>query len=85
MASIPVGFNSDELVPEEDEASLNPFFNAGRRTAAEMVKFAMEDRITSKSRVKNLRDVRGAPATAYTRQLWFNYFCTFVVDVLGAR
>jgi hypothetical protein len=50
-----------------------------------MVRFAIEDQVTSKTRVKNLRDVNGAPISVYKRQLWFNYFRTFVVDVIGTR
>ena len=87
MALIPVGFNSDELVPDEDEdeSALNPFFNAGKRTAGELVRFAMTDRLASKKRIKNLRDIAGAPGSVYVRQLWMNYFRAFVVNVMGDR
>jgi hypothetical protein len=83
MAGIPPGFNSDELVPDEDESVVNPYFNVGQKKIGEMLAFAMEDRLTSKKRVKDLRDLSGAPGQARQRQLWFNYFRTFVVDILG--
>ena len=85
MAGIPPGFNSDELVPDEDESVLNPYFNIGQKKISEMLAFAVEDRITSKRRVKNLQDSSGAPGQARQRQLWFNYFRTFIVDILGQR
>jgi hypothetical protein len=45
----------------------------------------MEDWVISKTRVKNLGDVNRAPVSVYNRQLWFNYFCTVVVNVIGTR
>lgn len=78
-----VGLNSDELVPSEDEASLNPFFNVGQRKIHDMLAFALEDRLVSKRRIKNLQDIAGAPGQARARQLWFNYFKAFITDVMG--
>ena len=83
MPNIPVGFDSDELVPSEDESVVNPYFDAGKKQISEMLAFAMEDRVASKKRVKALRDLGGPPGEARARQFWFNYFSAFVVDVLG--
>ncbi len=50
MANIPPGFNSDELVPDEDEETLNPFLNAGQKTIGDMLAFATKDRLASKKK-----------------------------------
>jgi hypothetical protein len=47
IALVPVGFNSDNLVPDEDEETLNPFFDVGKKTTEEMLQFAMVDRLSS--------------------------------------
>jgi hypothetical protein len=48
----------------------NPIFNAGAKTTAQMIKFAVVDRLASKKRInENVVDVRGAPNTMYVRQL----------------
>jgi hypothetical protein len=83
MANIPPGFNSDEFAPDEDEETLNPFLDVGQKTMVEMRSFAVEDCFTSKRRVKNPRDLSGSFDQARSRHLWFNYFQTFVVDILG--
>lgn len=76
-------FDSDEFISSEDEAILNPYFDVGKKKIGEMLEFAKEDRIASKRRMKNLRDLSGAPGQARQRQLWFNYFQAFVGDFLG--
>jgi hypothetical protein len=61
-------------VPEEDEETLNPYFDLSKKTTEEMLKFAIVDRLASKKRVKNLRDLCRAPNVVKRRHQWFNYF-----------
>jgi hypothetical protein len=50
--ALPPGLNSDELVPDEDESILNPFFDVGKKKIDEMLAFAMEDRVSSREELK---------------------------------
>jgi hypothetical protein len=46
--------------------------NAGSTSIASMQEQLSEDRISSKKRVRDLTDSRGAPTARYARSLWLN-------------
>ncbi|KAL2068445.1 hypothetical protein VTL71DRAFT_16543 [Oculimacula yallundae] len=62
-------FNSSDI-----EFSLTPqrFSNTGTNSIALIRETMSEDRIASKKRARNLTDIRGAPATQYSRSLSLN-------------
>ena len=54
------------------------FQHAGAASITSMRESLFEDRISSKKRVRQLTDNRGAPSTLYVRQLWRNRFQNYV-------
>ena len=65
----------DDLLNSSDqeyEVAFKPHFRAGLKSIESMHKSRNEDRFTSKKRLRELDDVRGAPGTIYHRELWVN-------------
>jgi hypothetical protein len=70
-------FNSSDI---EFSPVNKKFANAGSKSIASMRETLFEDRISSKKKVNGLTDVRGAPATQYTRSLWLNRLKNYTED-----
>ena len=61
-------FNSSDI---EYESTTNAFAYAGAVSMAEMLQHAVEDRLESKKRAKQLTFVRGSKKTQYINHLWY--------------
>ena len=60
--------NSSDIEPE---AVINEFANAGAQSLELMLEHAVEDRLESKKRSKQLQFVRGSKKTQYINHLWY--------------
>ncbi|KAI9821003.1 MAG: hypothetical protein M1826_000782 [Phylliscum demangeonii] len=75
MAEInPDDFNSSDL---EFTPPPDPYPNAGKKSIESIIAGRLEDRITSKKRVRGLTDSGGAPTEVYRRGLWMKRFDAF--------
>jgi hypothetical protein len=61
-------FNSSDI---EYESTTNAFAFAGAQSMEQMLQHAVEDRLESKKRSKQLMFVRGSKKTQYINHLWY--------------
>jgi len=81
-----IGYNSDDNELSEDESTTPSYFeNEGKRSIAQLIKFAVEDRQQSKKVLKKLHDANGAPGSLRRRQFWFNIYSAWATDVMGLK
>jgi hypothetical protein len=73
-------FHSSDV--EFDPAPRNPFNEAGRASIVKMLDHALEDRLASKKKAKQLGFVKGTPSTQYIHALWWNRFSEFRKNTL---
>jgi hypothetical protein len=74
MAQVGAADDLDLLNSSDQEYTVarKPHFRAGLKSIESMHRTRNEDRFASKKRLRELEDVRGAPGTVYSRQLWTN-------------
>jgi hypothetical protein len=68
-------FNSSDI--EFDDLP-NPFSKAGARSIEAMLTSRHEDRVSSKKRLRQLQDTRGAPGTVEKRARWVNRLMSYI-------
>ena len=68
-------FNSSDI--EFDDLP-NPFSKAGARSIEAMLTSRHGDRVSSKKRLRQLQDTRGAPGTVEKRARWVNRLMNYV-------
>jgi hypothetical protein len=73
-------FNSSDV--EFDPPPRNPFHKAGKASVMKMLDHALEDRLASKKKVKQLTFVKGSRSTQYIHALWWNRFTGFRQNTL---
>ncbi|KAK9242478.1 hypothetical protein V1506DRAFT_78562 [Lipomyces tetrasporus] len=72
-------FNSTDI---EYEPATDAFAYAGAQSVEQMLQHAVEDRLESKKRSKQLTFVHGSKMTQYINRLWYNRFTSFRAMVL---
>ena len=74
------------MASSDDKTTSQPvgrFANAGKRSINDIIHHAMEDKISSKKKVKDLTFSLGRPQAQYSRALWTNRLNAFRTATLG--
>jgi hypothetical protein len=73
--------NSSDIEPE---LVINEFAHAGAQSLKRMLQHAVEDRLESKKRSKQLQFVHGSKKTQYINHLWYVQASTLSIVELSA-